>query len=520
MLVLLATLAHATPAMNPLQLSHDALWGAYLHHFEPQAAPADALPPLCATVLVETLKQRWSEFSEAEQARITSHVAPFLPSLTAPLKPRAAAAGARQPCWGGYLDNERQSDHFSVEWDNGTISSSEVDVLLTELEFSYQVEVADLGWREPDGMNAFLLTVYVINQASAAAYTTVSQCGNVNMPYVVANDGSFFNDVWWKDMVAHEFNHASQFGYGDDLEFWFWEATATYVQESVYPAHNEWAPYITGYSDQPYMAMSASDQADDAIFWHMYGMAIWNFWLDENYGGVATIQDIWSYSDSIGDSYSVTQQEALAGIGVDFAEAFKGFTAANTVMDYAEHAWFPVIRPQIEVEDLPADGSTSSFTEPEAYGSNYIRFDVDPPTWEKTDLLFTFVGDEPANWLVQIVGANDNHVEVVVEVELLESEGVGRLANYGDYDQLYAVASPRKDAPGTFGFSWAAEGAIPIGGTEPEEEETPEDGTGPITVEGESGGGLFGCAATGGTTGLPGLGALLALLALRRRSGG
>src|SRR5690606_6033744 len=113
----------------------------------------------------------------------------------------------------------------------------------------------ELGWREPAGMSGYRLLVYVSEQNYGGAYTTVESCGGLYMPYIVAGRGSFYGGSWFMDMAAHEFNHASQFAYGFGHQFWFWEATATYVEEFVYPTHDGWAPYVEGYTANPQISM-------------------------------------------------------------------------------------------------------------------------------------------------------------------------------------------------------------------------------------------------------------------------
>ena len=87
------------------------------------------------------------------------------------------------------------------------------------------------------------------NNSYAGAYTTVEYCsGSGCMPYIVAYSGSFNSGNWWKTMACHELNHAIQFSYGFSHEFWWWEATATWIEEYVYPSFNDWADMTYVYS--------------------------------------------------------------------------------------------------------------------------------------------------------------------------------------------------------------------------------------------------------------------------------
>jgi MYXO-CTERM domain-containing protein len=318
-------------------------------------------------------------------------------------------------------------------------------------------------------------------------------------------------------MSAHEFNHASQFSYGSGIEFWYWEATATYMQEYVYPTHNAWVYYVNGYSQQPWLQMSESNQADYGLFLHMYGMSIWNFWIDENYGGLPTIQAMWAWSQAHGGNYDLTQSDLLTGVGQDFPEIYKGFTAANTVMTYAEQSAYPAVSLRRDIDEVPAHGSSDQ-TAPGSFGQNYIRFNLPKPDADQPDLDFTFTGDAPANWLVQIVGTGTSELKTTVEMTVDGTTGEQRLENYGDYGQIFLVISPRKDSQGTFDYSWTADPVEALPGpivTVPPPQAPHLGAAG--DAENPNGAGIGCGCATGSPSGLAGIGVVLGAIALRRR---
>ena len=116
----------------------------------------------------------------------------------------------------------------------------------------FQSSLDELGLERPRYWQAFLdaLPMYH-HMLYASAYTYVERCGNSYVPYIVAYAGSFSAGDWYEMMALHEFNHSSQFSYSEGPEFWYWEATATYIEEQVLPNGNWWSTYVVGYSDHP-----------------------------------------------------------------------------------------------------------------------------------------------------------------------------------------------------------------------------------------------------------------------------
>ncbi len=391
----------AEPTHAPIQAALDegridageALWLGYLAHFEPSTLDedwrSDQLPWHCATEFVATLKADFELLTAEQQEHVSATLEPFKQRFDDPLPIQHAAPppSGSDTCWGQYADNRILGDHFSVEWDEGRITEQQAANFLEYLEHGWDVEVDDLGWNAPAGSDDYLIMAYV-NQGGAGAYTTVSRCGGDEIPYIVAGNGSFSSGNWWQDMAVHEFKHAVQFSYGWATEFWWWEASATYIQEYVNPENNWWSSYISGYTQNPQIALNAYSQSDYDVFYHMYGMAIWAFYLDEHVGGHELVQATWDYADDQGGLYSVGMDETLEALGHDFREVFAGFLANNTVMDFEDQRYFGSVAQQATHKSLPVQGSSTSKTEPEALGANYIQFkvkDVDP---EKPDLLW------------------------------------------------------------------------------------------------------------------------------------
>jgi MYXO-CTERM domain-containing protein len=402
-----------------------------------------------------------------------------------------------------------------VEWDDET-PEAYADAFLEALEASYQVEVVELEWRAPLGDGRYLMPAYIERGNSQGAYTTVAECGRSYVPYMVAYSGSWADASWADTMAAHEFNHALQFGYGWALEFWFWEATATYVEDSVFES-DWWTWYVSGYSMNPHIAMGASSQDDQDVFWHMYGMAIWVRYLHEYQGGLDTVKQIWELgSEQRTNGYDYTQEEALTEAGVDFQAAYLDFIARTSVMDYEDHralSAYASVAMSDTIDSLPAEGESESRTEPEGYGQNFYTFDAG---MGDGTLRVTFEGEDAVEWGI-VLAENDGRA-VTRSVSVVTEGGVGTLdlTGYGD-EEVVLVVSPLTDADRGRSYTWSAELVAEADAGEGDDTDTDDDG---LSDGGEEVklGGSCGCASsTAAGSAWVAAGALALVLARRRR---
>lgn len=463
--MLLALASFALAATPPdSRTMHDALLARFeLEVEDADGGSADPHGPGCRTGLVLELKEHWELFSPAERARITGALAPWKQDLTAPTvlarPPAEPGQQATDSCFGQQKDNRLVGTNFVVEWDD-TVSATYADAFLEALEFSYQREVVELGWRAPLGEGRYLMPAYIESGRAQGAYTTVDYCAGGYLPYMVAQSGSWTDASWADTMAAHEFNHALQFGYGFAHEFWWWEATATYVEDSVYPASNWWAYYVGGYTQSPQLAMNASDQQDQDIFWHMYGMALWAFYLDEYQGGLATVRGTWESAADERGTYVYGQWDALAEAGIDFEDAYIDFTLRNAAMDYPDHRILPEIDTLTTVRSLPAGDTVSGTSRPQGYGQNYLA--VNGGLGEG-DLVLDLSSDEGVRWsvaLVEVSGAQLLRTERVV----VDETGTAQLtlSDYGAEDVM-VVVTPLVEGSARRTYTWGLSLVAPEG---------------------------------------------------------
>ena len=457
---------HDFEAMQPEELYQD-----FLRFFEPHlVAEDDRLSDdtwHCGTGLVMAIKSNWTAFDAAQRKHMTQYIAPWKEDLSDPviansppppsMAPTETCFDAfpnKRPNWAGDGENRIITEHFSVEWDGDAISETRAQQWADALELSWQVEFEELGWRKPGGHTQYLTLAYIADFDYAGAVTSVENCGGSSIPFMIAGKGSFAQGTWFMDMASHELNHTSQFSYGYGHEFYFWEATATWIEEYIYPSHNSWAQYIVGYSQAPHLAINKSSQQDQEIFYHMYGMAILLFYLDEYVGGPEFVEELWRYSSNNGTQYDLWIGEVLEAKGEDWGELYDHFIATNAVMDYEEQAYFTAVNRADSVKSFPASGGNSSNDKPEGYGQNYIRIKTGSATAEAPDLQVNFGGAENVEWSVQLVGEIDDAIADIVKMDVVEGSGEAVVRNFGDYDLVWMVVSPLTKKEKAYNYEW------------------------------------------------------------------
>ncbi len=494
----------------------DALFYRFQTHFDSEGLPDRYVDSVhegwsCGTGLVMDLKEQYHILSPEQQQRVDELLVPWGGRLLEPFEqaPLSPPAG-NDTCFGQYGAKRIFTEHFSVEYDS-SVSDNKAEEFGEHLEQGLDSMVNEWGWLLAQGQNNYKMLAFISSQNGGGAYTSAENCssGGGWMPYIVTYQNVLDGD-WSKSMAVHEYNHAQQFTYGFSHKFWYWEATATYIEELAHPSDNWWSSYVwQGYSQQPSIGMEESSQQSQSVFMHMYGMAVWDFYLDQHVGGPELVLEAWKYSRNHGSQYDLDMDDVIEGLGYDWDETYTGFMAANTVFDYDESQYFGDLEIEDEVNSLPADGGGSA---PGMWGQDYIE--IDPREAEGLDIQVDF--EASGDWYVLLVGTSSTAVKEVVRVELDDGEGSAVLTGVPEYTKAFLVVSPDRTNAGN--YSWA------LSTVEPEVEQPGDDtgyvdtgnpadpggdGLSPITPAGS-------CGCGGGA--VPGAAlALLGLAVLRRR---
>lgn len=545
--------AHA-PSTQLAAVDRDELWDAWFSVVDPSQvrdpasleARARSLEDRgfhCLTEVMLQLDTRWHEFSPEEQALIEAS-RPQPVELEPEVLPEGvmAPAPASEPCfsvgWGNFVYGE----HFAVEYEDG-VSEADAQDFLDELEYSYGELFDTWDWKQPNGDTKYLVLAGIQNGGGAGAYTYYNGCSGAPggwMPYIIAGEGSFSAGSWYKTMAGHELNHASQFGYGGLHEFFWWEATATWVEEYLYPPLNDWADMTYVYSQVPHIGLNASagDSNNQWLFYHTYAMAVWGIYLDEYVGGHDFVRGTWeqaidAYYDGGYKGYDYWMPEVIEDMGEDFDARWAEFLAVSTVAAFEESNYFYDPETEDEFSSLPASGDDSRSTRPQSLGANFWKFKGSVCD-EGEALVVDFDGDGAVPWIVVLARAEDDELDEHVVLELDDNaDGTGQINCDGRTD-LYLVMSPKDEDASGYYYDWsdaddysyqfsasageaeAGGGSGGGGGTGADGDDVDGAGSGALTSEDRGG---CGCAtpatAPAALAWLAGIG----LIGLRRRRG-
>src|SRR5215211_461518 len=219
------------------------------------------------------------------------------------------------------------NDNFCVHWvhrskdapklrdSNGTTDGDGVpdyvEKVLATGEDSFDVENNELGWTAPEGdgdrggagvdrTDAYLLEL----DGAYFGYSSPDegQGGDEHKQayLVLDNDyrefagGGLTATEALQVTFAHEYNHVLQFAYDSREDVWMFEATATWVENEVYPSIDDYLHYVPAFARNSRVPLTGNDVQGLKI----YGAAVWNHYLAGT-GSPDDVRDAWANSDSV-----------------------------------------------------------------------------------------------------------------------------------------------------------------------------------------------------------------------------
>jgi MYXO-CTERM domain-containing protein len=391
-----------------------------------------------------------------------------------PAGPPAAGKDVRT----GYSDvpNLLTSENFAVWWGTqGDISESSAQALIDSFESSWDAIVGELAHEPPEGSSDYLFNVYIGSTGNgtpsdygAAGYYYRDPQG---WPMVVVSAGTARDQTdYGRSIVPHEFYHAVQdqtanYAYSGSSGFtdgsWFWEATAIWVVNEVFPDDTWHSVYLFGYLLVPERPLNDFTYPDGSLAgYHQYGAFLFPRYLTEHVVEPSLIVQTWKDGTSSGDPLQVLG-DLVADQGMDLGELFTDFAARNVLYDYihgetyqdvvdAYAPYYPGDDHRV-TEVVRGDGDRAWFQvdedlAPGPFGYNLIRFE-----WpDDGDLVIEFDGQiegrerSEATWGLALVWTDDEGSAI----ELLDaSEGAWRLEDVDGMEAVtLVVASIPQDA--------------------------------------------------------------------------
>lgn len=294
---------------------------------------------------------------------------------------------------------------------------------LATLEAAYAYEVGTSGYPEPTGVPQYFLNVYVGDSGQntpsvddgVLAYVDVDELG---YPFMVIHPEVFLGysippgetemeaadaqaAIDLADVtIVHEFFHMIQFGLdalGDYDSFWFWEATATWMEHEAMPNNKQGGGYTPAYLGRSRLSLeyfAFTSDVDDFELLHPYGAAIFPTYLSEQVGDATLIRDIWLNATWSESALAATARQ-LQKRGTTLPDVFSAFAAHNVAFDYARGEEYRADQAKWASYGLPGDPPlvltptdpliVSGGRAPEAYGYNVVSI---PPVSGAHDLVF------------------------------------------------------------------------------------------------------------------------------------
>jgi hypothetical protein len=309
------------------------------------------------------------------------------------------------------------------------------------LDFSWQSEVEDMGFGRPPNINGY----YPVNFQSMGSYgvTSVVNYSNGSTQMALHNnfvgfppnddpDGNVLGAA--KVTCAHEFKHATQFITSRWSEAGWVELDATWAEEEVYPATNDYHNYVYGDSPirQPTIPLTITNYNSNTGT-GSYEDSCWQIWMRENFGW-EIIADLWDWRASHQSQWMMySYRDLLETYGTDLRTAWSSFTAWNfsTLSRSITDEGYP------DSPGLPMGASSATiFNYPDSYSGSVEHL--------AANFLYTFnFGDSDEQLHVVLDGVEVGYFTLGAAVRYLDGSGYFVVIPVdGNNDAVWTLAEP------------------------------------------------------------------------------
>jgi len=259
-----------------------------------------------------------------------------------------------------------------------------------------------------------------------------------------------------KVTVAHEFNHGCQMAdnlYGEDF---FYELTATYMEEETFDVVDDNYNYLSDFFNAPYISLKENSS-------HAYSTFIFGSFLAQTFDSWLMPQ-IWEFM-----RYRTVMQAVDSGLivrGSSFAAQFPVFTGWNYLTNfrddgfhYREGSQYPYLNVNFTESAYPITRSQTSSAKPQGWAANYIRFN--PGTAPKKILRIDFNGSNGLPWAFSaIIHRPSGKCDILVaQVDLSTGDGTICVPFFPD-ERDYIVGVPTNLNSSTNGGSYQYTAAL------------------------------------------------------------
>lgn len=366
------------------------------------------------------------------------------------------------------LDKTYETEHFIIWYttsgsnapsltdSNGNNVPDFIENAGTYAETSYAYQVTTLGYKKPPITTIPKYYLYIANYASGVYGVTFygyfpGNSGNqLDILFIIHNNFSFArkNDDpdgtvlgALKVTVVHEFYHGVQAAYDwfeDEANgFWFAEASATWMEDEVYPDTNDYIGYLSSWFASNGVALDSSSNL------HQYGSAIFCKFLSEKVAGAGAganpviMKYIWEEAavnepnggKSVNSITNVLQSKYAA----TFSEVIKNFYVTNYLKDYADGAKFPSVR--------TTDYTATSVNLTQSSLSHLAAVYYSYQSSSKKTLALQFDGSDDSIWSAVLVKeAVSSKTQENLTLDSTKKDGYKLISDFGDpYTKVAAV---------------------------------------------------------------------------------
>ena len=371
-----------------------------------------------------------------------------------------------------YTRDNKNGDAVPLEDSDGDGVPDYVEKLSQFLEYAWKIETEILGYNAPpsdgDEGGDCLFDIYLADIADTYGYgvTRLDEGSSPSAVYIeLDNDFLPFcnssakisasvcfppnlnpgglQEGAMKVAAAHELFHAIQFQISDNVNKyeWWMEASATWMEDFVYPEVKDYVNYIGYWFAHPDKSLNTSFD----LYGFEYGTVVWLKHLTEKYGS-SFIYHIWSGIDNTSSAIDLIESELL-NHNETLLDELERLRVANVTFTYNDGLIYKQWSEPISVSPVPINLDTPENGNLNPLSSRYYLVDN-----MQGNIKIDFTGDRDVRAVVIGMTTYDSIYDVS-EIDIDPATYKGSITIDGaSYDKIIIIvlnASKDTEAPFT-----------------------------------------------------------------------
>ncbi|MCS7249468.1 MAG: hypothetical protein N2323_02650 [candidate division WOR-3 bacterium] len=314
-----------------------------------------------------------------------------------------------------YIERERFRVHYT-RVGRDAVTQAYAESVASYISYSWAKQIDSLNWPEPPpdyglgGDNRFDIYIRAMPQGiagyCAAEYEYPYPYPNGATSYIAVGNNLSIGG-FLKIVCAHEFNHALQFRFSSREDGFWYENTATWMEDVCFEEINSYISYLPtspGPLTTPYYPITTFIQG--GLF--QYAGGIWAMFLEDKYDKEC-LRKIWERQGQVSGNNTLEAFDYVLRIfyNSSFNEALKEYgiwryftgNRADTIRFFKEGHLWPSVSFMRTHNSYPASGNSISYEPVVPGGCDYIQF-----TEGGGKLFLSFDGDDGFNWKAVVIG--------------------------------------------------------------------------------------------------------------------